>query len=333
MMNRNRYLPLLALFIVILLVAPIFSPNSSGLPELKRKKPVIKVAFIWQRWDTLDYVAPICMKIYKHHLKKAESKYDVNFKVYTFWDNRLTGDVQRGMLRKLDIDVVVGPGGFGGLNSPEKYRKEIKKFVRRGGGFYGICGDSTFGSLGVINFPRGYKLLLNKLLGFKELTPMLGLANVYSDASSFDREFDHPLLYGKLDLTKSVSSLFLSRVPVRIVRSDSIIQKPYHMDNVYITLGNVPLVAGPKINRLFMSKVIDIAIFKGSGGPYDKSLRGKKAIIATTYKKGRVILSAPHPEFTVVNKKAHDIFARNILWCAKELHNTNEIFPRFLNKI
>ena len=66
------------------------------------------------------------MIIYKRIRKAVEKEYDVTFKVYEFWDQWRGGDVQREKLRKLDIDVVVGPGGFGGWNSSEDYRTEIK---------------------------------------------------------------------------------------------------------------------------------------------------------------------------------------------------------------
>lgn len=54
------------------------------------------------------------MDIYKRILRRAGHQYDVDFEVYEFWDRWRGGDVQQGKLRKLDIDVVVGPGGFGG---------------------------------------------------------------------------------------------------------------------------------------------------------------------------------------------------------------------------
>ena len=320
-MNKKRYFAI-ALFFVTIVVLSTMASNTFSLPGLK-KKPTIKVAFIWQRWDCLDVPAKLGMELYRRELKVAESKYNVNFEVYEFWDNKITGDVQRGKLRKLNIDVVVGPGGFGGWNCPEKYREEIKEFVKKGRGFYGICGDSTFGSLGMINMPRGSKRLMLKLLGINEFTPMLGLANVYTDASALKEELQYPLYYNKLDMIRTVSSLFLSRAEIYIVKSQIPIQEPYFGKNVKVMLGNAALVDGPKLNRLFMSKVTDIAIFKGYDAPYDSSLEGKKAIIATTYHNGRVILSAPHPELTIESRKMHDIFVRNILWCAKELPETD----------
>ncbi|MEA2055903.1 MAG: hypothetical protein U9O49_03625 [Candidatus Thermoplasmatota archaeon] len=321
-MNKKRYFTI-ALFFVAIVVLSTMASNTSSLPSLE-KKPTIKVAFIWQRWDRLDIPAKLGMELYRRELKVAESKYNINFEVYEFWDNKITGDVQRGKLRKLNIDVVIGPGGFGGWDCPKRYREEIKEFVKKGGGFYGICGDSTFGSLGMINMPRGSKRLMLKILGINEFTPMLGLANVYTDASALKRELRHPLYYNKLDMVRTVLSLFLSRAEIYIVKSQIPIQEPYFGKSVKVMLGNAALVDGPKLNRLFMSKVTDIAIFKGYDALYDSSLKGKKAIIATTYHNGRVILSAPHPELTIESKKMHDMFVRNILWCAKELPETDE---------
>jgi len=313
-LTTRRYL--LSIVFILLLISSIFSQiGSSGFIERR----TIKIAFIWQKWDTLDFIAPINMKIYKHILKEAEKRYHVKFKIYEFWDNWRSGDIQNGKLRKLGIDVVVGPGGIGGWNSPREYRLEIKKFVREGGGFYGICGDSTFGSLGVIHLPLGYKIPLKRIIGSWSFTPMLGLANVYTDASVFRHLVKHPLFFGKLDFLRIVKKLPLSRAAIRIKRSLLRIQEPYEGDRVRVMLGNAPLVDGPWLFRLFMPRVFDVAVFVGSDKPYDKSIRGKKAIVASTYGFGRVVLSVVHPELTIGNKKAHDIFVRNILWLAKAL--------------
>jgi len=306
------------LFVVALLILPTIMPKAEAISLLKPKR-TIRVAFLWQRWDFLDKFASKGMLLYKYHLRQAERKYNVKFKVFSFWDNRISGDVQDGLLTKMNIDVAIGPGGVGGFNSPEKYRQEIKKFVRRGSGFYGICGDSTFGSLGLINLPKGTRLIMQKNLGFKDFTPTLGLANVYSDASSLKNIFRNPYFFSKIHIWIALIKLTVSRVPIKILHSVFPIQKPYFGERVNVMMGNVPLVDGPKINRLFMGKVSDIAIFKSGDDPYDHSFRNKKAIVATNYFLGRVVLSAPHPELTVGNSKAHDIFSRNILWCAREL--------------
>jgi hypothetical protein len=300
-------------------MAPSIVPQTLGdHPEIE-EKPLIKVAVIFQRWDILDVPARIIMAFYRHHLNQAESEYNVTIRTYTFWDRWNGGAVQRGLLRKYDIDVVIAPGGFGGWNTPREYRQEILRFVRSGGGFYGICGDSTFGSLGPINLPDRYEYLLRKVLGYRDLTPMLGLANVYTDASVFNDLIKRPFFYGRNDMLKTVLGLPFSRSFIYVLPSDLPILEPYYRDRVRVMMGNAPLVDGSKIRGLFMPEVSDIAIFKGTDHPYDRSIVGKKAIIATRYWKGRVILSAPHPELTVENTKAHDIFVRNVLWLAGEL--------------
>ncbi|HEC80856.1 MAG TPA: hypothetical protein ENI42_00300 [Thermoplasmatales archaeon] len=308
------------LLIVFLLILPVFTPTSSAFFHKKR---VIKVAVILQHWDILDIIGYVLiLPSYRKCLKEAEKWYNVKFELYKFWDNWRKGDVQNGKLEKLDIDAIVAPGGFGGWHTPEKYREEIKRFVSNGGGFYGICGDSTFGSMGVKNLPKTYGHLIKRLLGFKELSPMLGLANVYTDASVFKDMVGHPWRFTKLDLAVCLTQLLVSRAPVYFLPTDEPIQKPYFRKTIRMMLGNAPLVSGSKLRGFFMPDVVDIAVFLGSDKPYDKSLRFKKAIVATTYGNGRVILSAPHPELTIGKDKAHDIFIRNLLWVAKALPNT-----------
>ena len=322
--RRSCYL--VCLLAVAILVLPSLLPTSTAFFHKKRKMDVIRVALIRQRWDILDTIGiwgdEVSTPIYKQRLKEAEKRYGVTFELYEFWDDWNGGNVQDGLLEELDIDVIVAPGGFGGWHTPEKYRAEIREFVRNGGGFYGICGDSTFGSLGVKNLPKRYGHLVKRLLGFKEISPMLGLANVYTDASVFSDMVGNPWRFTKLDMARCLTELVTSRAPVYFVPTDEPIQEPYFGKTVWMMLGNAPLVDGPRFYRLFMPKVIEIAVFRGSDKPYDRSLRGEKAMVATTFGKGRVILSAPHPDLTVGNDKAHDIFIRNLLWAARALPNT-----------
>jgi len=307
-----------AFFLISILVLPtIVPPARAGL--FRDDDETVNIAFIWQRWDILDIPSPIMMMMYKRILRQAEQEYGVEFNIYSFWDRWRGGDVQSGKLEKYDIDIVVGPGGFGGWNSPRAYRVELKRFVRNGGGFYGICGDSTFGSLGAVNLPMGYKIPLKKATGSRSFTPMLGLANVYTDASAFDHIINFPYRIKRTEIIKLVGQLPISRAPIKIKSSDLVFQEPYTNDRVRVMLGNAPLIDGPIVLRLFMPKVHDIAVIKGTDDPYDTSIKGKKAIVATHYGRGRVVLSVVHPELTVGNSKAHDLFVRNLLWCAKSL--------------
>ena len=327
-MKQSSVIKYFAVLIFLLLIIPAITPTSAA--GIFHRKDTIKIAFIWQRWDVLDIPAKFGMMIYKRILREAEKEYDVTFEVYEFWDRWRGGDVQQGKLRKLGIDVVVGPGGFGGWNCPKDYRTEIKKFVKRGGGFYGICGDSTFGSLGVVNLPRGYKIPLKKVTGSWSFTPMLGLANVYTDASAFDQILKFPLWIKKADVLKIAGQLPVSRAAIRIEPADLPIYEPYYNDRVRVMLGNAPLVDGPRILRLFMPDVYTLAEFKGTDDPYDRSIKGKKAIVATYYGKGRVILSVVHPELTIGNDKAHDVFVRNILWLANALPMKEKLRDKLL---
>jgi len=316
-MKKKKIFYLTAVMSIILLILPALMCNSFWFSRQR----VIRIAIIRQTWDPLDVAASGTAANYIHErcLREGEKHYNVKFKIYEFWDSWEGGDVQNDLLFKKKIDVVIAPGGFGGWYTPEKYREEIKRFVFLGGGFYGICGDSTFGSLGVKHLHSRYAKLINKLLGFEGFSPMLDLANVYTDVSDLLKIVGIPMFFTKLDMIKILASLPISRAPIRILPTNPPIQKPYFNQEIKVMLGNAPMVNGPLINRLYMPKVITLAVFKGYDKPYSKSIEGKKAIIATTYGKGRVVLSAVHPELTVFNKKAHDIYIRNVLWLANAL--------------
>jgi hypothetical protein len=304
-----------------MLILTVILPISSGV--FNRKK-VIKIAMICQHWDFIDEssASRLTTLVHKYRLKQAEERYDVDIEFYEFWDDWNGGDVQDGLLKKLKIDVIIAPGGVGGWYTPWRYRREIKKFVRSGGGFYGICGDSTFGSLGVENLNWRYNRLIGKILGFDELSPMLGLANVYTDASVLKYLIKNPAFFSKLDMLQFLSKLPLSRASIHFEWTRFSIQEPYFGENLRIMEGNAPLVDGPTLNRFFMPKVITIATFKRYDDPYDKSIEDKKAIIATTYGMGRVVLSPIHAELTVGNRKAGDVYMRNVLWLSGDLPNT-----------
>ena len=310
---------------ILVILSIIFSSVISSSFWFSRQK-IIRVAIIRQTWDPLDMIpsGKALDDVHKICLKEGEKHYNVKFEVYNFWDSWQGGDVQNGWLIKKKIDVLVAPGGFGGWYTPKKYREEIKKFVFLGGGFYGICGDSTFGALGFKHFNNRYIKLVNRLLGFEALSPMLGLANVYTDASDLLEIIGMPIFFTKLDVIRALTALSLSRAPILMLPTDPPIQKPYFNKKIKVMLGNAPMIDGRLINRLYMPKVITIAILKGYDKPYHRSIEGKKAIIATTYGRGRVVLSAVHPELTTFNNKAHDIYVRNVLWLANALPLKNK---------
>ena len=254
--------------------------------------------------------------LHKQCLYSSEKKYNVTFRIFEFWDNWDEGDVQRGLLQLRNIDVVIAPGGVGGWYTPREYRNKIKRYVRFGGGFYGICGDSTFGSLGVENLKRGYNWLLCRLLDIPRLSPMLGLANVYTDASIIKHIIDNPWYFAKIDMIQFLSRLPTSRGIIHIKRSFHPIQEPYHGKNIRVMLGNAPLIKGDFIKNLYMPHVHTIASYGKADEPYNESINDKAAMICTRFGFGRVVLSPVHAEFTIENKRAKDLYVRNVLWLA-----------------
>lgn len=317
-MNRNLRRKLVPLFVLVLILFPTFMPLSQSFFD---RKPVIRVAIIRQNWDFFDKSPTTKLSTWIHTriLEKEADRYGFRVKVFDFWDSWGHGDVQSGKLRWKRIDVVIAPGGVGGWFTPFKYRHELRKFVRRGGGFYGICGDSTFGSLGVKHMNVQYNSLINRVLDYSELTPMLGLVNVYTDASALKSIIRNPEYFSTLEMIQFLSRLPLSRARIHFHRTFPPIQEPYMGSSIRMMLGNAPLVSGPVSNNLFMPKVITIASFARPDKPYDRDIKYTKAIVASTYGLGRVVLSPLHAEFTVGNGKAHDVYMRNVLWLAGEL--------------
>jgi hypothetical protein len=304
-------------FLVVTLIILMILPNIAIISTANLCfKKTIKVAIIRQHWDIIDqsFFSRFSTLVHRHRLNKAERKFDVKIEVFEFWDDWLGGDINDGMLKKLDIDVIVAPGGVGGWYSPQKYRRIIKEFVWNGGGFYGICGDATFGSLGVQNLKNRYLNLMKRMLGFEEFSPMLGLANVYTDATVFNRVLGNPVFFTKISMYRLLSQLPLSRAPIYFEKNKINIQEPYIGKSLQVMMGSAPLVDGPFVYRLFMPKVYTIATYRGYDKPYDRSIRGEKAIIATTYGKGRVILSPVHTELTIGNLWVNDVYMRNVLW-------------------
>lgn len=319
-MLNKKILKIICLITILTLILPSIITTCKAEILTNQSKPTIKVAFIWQKWDILDNIlSKIYMKIYERHLNKGEKKYNVTFEIYEFWDNSTSGNVQNGSLMTEEIDIVVGPGGFGTWNCSSNYTAKLKQFIEAGGGFYGICGDSSLGTLGFKNLPEGYKDMLKANLGYDDFTPMLGLVNVYMDASFLDQIFKNPEDFNKLSTIKTLIVVALSRGTIKVRRNILSVQKENFGKNIRVQMGSPPLVNGPIINRLFMSRVYTLAVFKKPAKPYNYKIVGEKAVVAAKYNDSRIILSTPHPELAFLSAKSGDFFTRNILWCAKQL--------------
>ncbi|MEF8847932.1 MAG: hypothetical protein V5A68_02225 [Candidatus Thermoplasmatota archaeon] len=323
---------IVSLVLLTILIFPLITPNSVGVDKednsLFERKPLIKVAIIRQYWDPLDvlFTAKLSNLMHKICIRKAQLDYKVRFRIYEFWDNWLFGDVQSGMLQLRDIDIVIAPGGVGSFNTPFLYRFQLKRFIRSGGGFYGICGDSTFGSMGIKNMRWQYNPLISRLLGYESFSPMLKLANVYTDASAFRDMIKYPIFFNRLNVLKFLYELPQSRSTIHFEDCDIPIQKPYEGQDMVTMLGNAPFVDGSILKRLFMNKVYTIATIKTADKPYGNRITGKKAIIATEYGRGKVVLSCIHSQLTLGGTNdIHDVYARNLLWVAGELEGSERL--------
>ncbi|MEF8879549.1 MAG: hypothetical protein V5A64_04070 [Candidatus Thermoplasmatota archaeon] len=275
----------------------------------KRK---IKIGFMVQTYDWMD-VEGLLLPLHKNCLIKGESWFDVEFEIVVLEDSFNSGDVHSGALED-DFDVVVGPGGFGSWCTSSEYREKIKVFIENGGGYYGICGDSTFGGFKP-NVSEEFKPLLKKLFGIEGITEMLGVANVRSNVSVF-YEIISPENFTKLDVGLFLMKMAFSRAKIKFLESEENIHRSRFNQTEKVMLGNVPLEDAGRKN---MADVSTLAVFNESDRPYPPSIVGQKAMVATTYGEGRVVLSAPHPELTLGNKDAQRIYIRNLLWAADAL--------------
>jgi len=285
-------------------IAPIISSNTS--------KTTIKIGFLLQSYDWMDTGVKFILFQYKRCLRAGERRYNVNFELKILMDDLNGGDVHNGALENGDYDIILAPGGYGSWYTSETYRENIRNFISKGGGYYGICGDSTFGGF-TPDLSDGYKEMMGKFFDLKDVTEMLEVVNVCSNMSVFEEMIGDPNNISKTTIWKLLFGLATSRAYIKFIPGIYSIQEPFYNKNVRIMLGNVPLIDAGKNN---MPDVVDVGLFDGYDYPYPRSIVGQKAIVSTTYGDGRVVLSAPHPELTFGNKNAHHVFVRNLLWAA-----------------
>jgi len=323
-MIHTKILSVICIVIIVLgtattpVIKAFFSANRSTSRENDitiTSTRTIKIGFMLQKCDWMDSFVKLALAQYKTCLREGEKKYNVDFELRILEDNFNSGAIHNGALEHSDFDVLLGPGGYGSWYTSETYREKIRNFVANGGGYYGICGDSTFGGFKP-EISEEYEKLIKKLFGIKDVTDMLGIANVRSNITIFEEMIGDPDDFSMIKMFKLLLQLVTSRVPVRFLRTDITIQEIFFDNTVTLMLGNVPLI---DTDETGMSEVIDIGIFEGYDAPYPNSIVGGTAIIATAYGAGRVVLSAPHAELTIGNSNAYHVFVRNLLWAANAL--------------
>ncbi len=209
--------------------------------------------------------------------------YRFNLTTIYFW-NVISGDLTK---ENYDALVISGtPLDFFHAVIP-MWREEIKKFVCNGGGYIGICAAAAIATHGP--FPG------------EPFVKPLAIANLYSDLDSRD-EGQYYFQHSRDGIGKGIPVIInISQNPIftggnRSIRywsgpgmydaDDTDMQDPRYGDIVVVaTYAEEPSDVAPIHRQLIFG-----------GKRVKTSLKGKYAVIATTYDRGRIVLFGPHPE-------------------------------------
>lgn len=283
----------------------------------KGTEGTINIALLLQKWDYMDFlILGFVVPFYLIRMAQIQIIYkiEVNFKI--FWDDFNGGDVQSGMLESDNIDIAIGPGGVGSFYTPKLYREKIKTFIEKGGGFFGICGDSYLGSDGYINPPDYIEELFLKLFKFPEITPPMNLIPVTCDLVIFSEIFQNENTQNNIYVLLMLIGLIFSNSQIQISDTPLPFGESYRGKTINIETGGCPFL----LNKSHKSgNYTIIGTFEKTMSPFNSSLfEGKIAIIASSYGEGRVILSPVHPEVSFFRPRAHNLFFEAILWLAEK---------------
>ena len=168
------------------------------------------------------------------------------------------GDIRNGLLNNFDALVI--PGGSGSLQSKkleDEGRERIREFVRRGGGYIGICAGSYLAS-------SHYDWSLNLIN-----------ARVW-DRSHWAR--------GQGTVTLGITSQ-----GCEVLKTSDQKVSVYYGQGPLLVPDNEPDLPGYEVLARYDSEVSD-------KGAQPGAMSGTHAIIRSIYGKGRVICFSPHPE-------------------------------------
>jgi len=169
-------------------------------------------------------------------------------------------DIRSGRLSSLD--VLIQPGGSGGgqgRHLREEGRQEIRKFIREGGGYIGICAGAYLAS-------ADYPWSLNVL-----------------DAKVIDRKH---WVRGK-----GTVDIALTDVGQSILRSKEQQLAIFYAQGPLLAPGNHADIADYETMATFKTEI-------AKNGAPEGIMKGTTAIAPGSYGRGRVICFSPHPEMT-----------------------------------
>ena len=231
-----------------------------------------------------------------------------NNEIFSFsYDLVNLSDVLKGKLKKFDVLIIASSAKsylVDGQN--KKWKEEIRKFVRNGGGFLGICGGAIAASRGFKDNFTAFHRLVNR--------GVLRIADVYVNDDLL-QEWQYLFRIGRPSLSKpddlkgpfsafpSLNTTVLpsSIIPVSGFRCFGWAGGP----GMYAISGNVkPLLIYNE--EPMQTKPINFWLFWN--GEWIKlrkiktDIKNSLAAVSTTYGKGRVVIYGVHPEYPFVFK-------------------------------
>ncbi len=169
-------------------------------------------------------------------------------------------EIRSGALAELD--VLIHPGGSGGAQGrclEEAGREEIRKFVREGGGYIGICAGAYLAS-------ADYEWSLNIL-----------------DAKVLDRKH--------WARGRGMVEIELSDVGQQVLKSTAKQRAIYYAQGPLLAPGNRPDITDYQTMATFKTEI-------AKNGAPQGVMPGTTAIARGEYGLGRVVCFSPHPELT-----------------------------------
>ncbi|MCD6573434.1 MAG: hypothetical protein J7K95_05015 [Thermoplasmata archaeon] len=182
-------------------------------------------------------------------------------------------EIKNGELKNYDVLIIPGESRIYFDAIDKKWKDEIKKFVSDGNGYIGICGGANIAS------PR-----------------FLGIANITINDDQW-QEWQY--------LWKANWSHGGVPLKVYIPYSDNPIFKGFYGSYRNIRYwGGAGMTGGVTPIAIFAEEPCEVAplhywIWLGKWIPWKNittDIKGEYAVVATQYKKGRVVLFSPHPE-------------------------------------
>ncbi|MCD6571789.1 MAG: hypothetical protein J7K62_00775 [Thermoplasmata archaeon] len=277
---------ILPILIVILLLSSILVPLNAGSFRWGKADETIHVG-VYKAWNSTAHVSAAVPLLLKY-LDGAKWKY--RGKTYEFKASIVEfKDVIQGKLEKYDALVLPGNGyymleSFLDMFYNNRWKDNMRKFVENGGGYIGTCGAAIIAcqnpvvgwpfikTMGIVNL-YAYETVLNEAQYY--LQDGLGIPALIHIKHSLN-----PIFKGFYGSLRSIN-YFGGPAFIPAHKHD----KKYGRIVVLATYATEPSEVAP-IHRP--------PVF--GGGMVKTNLKGKYAVIATTYGKGRVVLFGPHPE-------------------------------------